>query len=171
MDDRKPAWTSPGFSAYTDRVAAELCSRVAAGKSVTRVCREEGMPCLTTVTNWAKERPEFAEMLKAAKEMYAEFLVDEALEIVDDTDDDIIETPRGPLPNSAAIQRAALRSKMRQWIAAKYKPQQFGDKLEIEGGNAVQVVQVFAIPDNGRGEIDMGTATSLPAPVESSGED
>lgn len=50
--------------------APELCdaivARVAAGESLAAVCREDGMPCETTVRAWASTTPAFGETLREA---------------------------------------------------------------------------------------------------------
>ena len=50
--------------------APELCeaivARVAAGESLAAICREDGMPCNTTVRAWAAASAEFSEALREA---------------------------------------------------------------------------------------------------------
>jgi transposase-like protein len=41
---------------FSEEVADLICARVAAGESMTAVCRDEGMPHPTSVYAWIRER-------------------------------------------------------------------------------------------------------------------
>jgi hypothetical protein len=64
--DEAPAQGAPGVSLYSPQIGKAICARVAAGLSLRRVARQEGMPHRTTIRNWAAAHPEFAEALMAA---------------------------------------------------------------------------------------------------------
>ena len=42
-------------SLYTDKLAAEICIRLAIGESLVQVCKEDAMPAYRTVMNWLFE--------------------------------------------------------------------------------------------------------------------
>ena len=63
--------TGTGFAAgesrYTPAVGAAICARVAAGESLSAVCREAAMPAYGTVWRWARRHEDFAAQLAAAQ--------------------------------------------------------------------------------------------------------
>ncbi len=42
-------------SVYTDKLAAEICIRLAIGESLVQICKEDAMPAYRTVMNWLFE--------------------------------------------------------------------------------------------------------------------
>lgn len=58
-----------GFHSYArarPQMRQEILDRVAAGGRLTHVCAGDGMPCVESVTGWARKDPEFGAALKAA---------------------------------------------------------------------------------------------------------
>jgi hypothetical protein len=52
---------------FSSELGREICVRVAAGETVTAICREDGMPNRGTVTAWAKAHGPFGKALARAK--------------------------------------------------------------------------------------------------------
>ena len=77
-------------SLYTEALAAKICQRLAEGETLRSVCRDEAMPSKTTLLRWlADERNvDFRDQYAHAREMQADALFDEALEIADDASGD-----------------------------------------------------------------------------------
>lgn len=72
------------------------------------------------------------EMYMRAMQIQAFGLIDEATEIADDDKEDICFGAQGEKPNTAAVQRANLRVKHRQWTAQKVLRDIYGDVQKIE---------------------------------------
>lgn len=125
-------------SEYNPDVGAAICERIAAGESLKAVCRDEGMPAHTTVLRWALTHPEFRNQYATAREMQAEILADELLEIADDGRNDWMEKQdqngqmTGWRENGEAMRRSQLRIETRKWVAAKLLPKRWGDKTTTE---------------------------------------
>ena len=64
-------------SKFTPELAVEICRRVADGRSLRSVCRDEDMPNADTVNEWRINRAEFSEQYARARERRAEVLADE----------------------------------------------------------------------------------------------
>ena len=128
-------------SDYTDVLALEICRRIAEGESLRSVCRDEAMPDKTTVLRWlgTKENEEFRTQYACAREMQADALFDEALEIADETSEDWITTEDGKkVLDHEHVQRSKLRVDTRKWAAGKLAPKKYGDRLDLKhGGTAV----------------------------------
>jgi hypothetical protein len=70
-----------GVWSYCQATAEEVFERLCEGESLTRICRDPTMPCQFTVYHWRRRFPEFAEALRAAREIQAEQLCDTGWEM------------------------------------------------------------------------------------------
>jgi len=68
-------------STYTPELADEICERIANGETLRAVCRDAHMPSWVTVYTWRKTYPEFSERFALARELGADAIAEEALEI------------------------------------------------------------------------------------------
>lgn len=122
---------------YSEELIAELCSRLAEGKSMRTVCKADDMPAMSTAFRWLNEHPEFQEHYARASSERAEAYVEEIFDIADDATNDYMEDDyqKGRTPgytlNGENIQRSKLRVDTRKWYASKVKPKKYGDKLDM----------------------------------------
>lgn len=123
-------------SLYTPELAATVCARISAGESLRSVCRDESMPCTTTVMKWAREIPEFAQHYAKAREDLLEHWAEEITEIADDGSNDwmIVNDPDNPgyRANGEHINRSRLRVDTRKWLLSKLAARKYGDKVTTE---------------------------------------
>lgn len=132
---------------YNDEVASTICERIAEGESLRCICDDETMPALRTVFDWlADDRfAAFRTKYARAREVQADTLFDEMIDIADDGRNDWMEKRSadganiGWLENGEALRRSDLRIKTRQWMASKLRPKKYGDKLELEHGGDLSV--------------------------------
>ncbi len=131
-------------SGYTEAIAVEICRRIAERESLRKICAGPDMPDKTTVLRWlaAKENAEFRTQYAHAREMQADTLFDEALEIADETSDDWITGKDGlKILDHEHVQRSRLRVDTRKWAAGKLAPKKYGDKFQHvgDGGGPIRV--------------------------------
>ncbi len=131
-------------SSYTDALAVKICRRIAEGESLRKVCRDASMPDKMTVLRWLayEEKAEFRAQYARAREMQADALFDEALEIADDASGDWTTTEDGKkVLDHEHVQRSRLRVDTRKWAAGKLAPKKYGDRLQHtgEGGGPIRV--------------------------------
>ncbi len=131
-------------SRYTTELAADICRRLADGEPLRSICRDSAMPDKATVLRWLadKEKADFRDQYVHAREMQADALFDEALEIADDTTGDITTGKDDKeTVNHENIQRSRLRVDTRKWAAGKLAPKLYGDKIQHtgEGGGPIRV--------------------------------
>ncbi len=107
---------------YTKELGADLCSELAQGKSLRKVCKSAKFPSVKTIFNWIRDYPEFLQQYEKAKEESSDFLVEEMLDIADQSDKK--ESP----------QRSRLRVDTRKWAASKLKPKKYGERLDLTSG-------------------------------------
>ena len=59
--------TARPWRRYTEALGAVICQRVAAGESLSAICRDPGMPCREAVRAWRRTRPGFAAQVVQAQ--------------------------------------------------------------------------------------------------------
>lgn len=104
-------------SMFSPDVANTICMEIMAGKGLREVCAMEGMPGTSTVYSWLREHPEFQDAYARAREIQADVLADEVVEIADTEPD----------PNRARVMIDA-----RKWLAGKLRPKKYGDRVGID---------------------------------------
>ena len=128
-------------SKFSDKVAEQLCSGLTDGKSLRSLCLQDDMPDQTTVFRWlADERyADFRKQYAGAREIQADAIFDECLDIADDGTDQ---------HDGDHIARSRLRIDTRKWMAGKLAPKKYGEKLDIDvtGNITVQIVQFGDAP-------------------------
>lgn len=123
---------------YTDELATEICNRIALGESVRSIVRDAHMPSSSTIFRWLLDETKkpFWEQYEKARNIQAELMFEELLEIADDGSNDWIERENkdGSTYNviyHEHVQRSRLRVDTRKWYLSKVLPKKFGDKLDL----------------------------------------
>lgn len=122
-------------SKYTEKLAAQICIRLAEGESLRQICRDVDMPCKATVLNWLFDndpaKDGFLDQYVRAREIQAENWADEILEIADDGTNDWVEREvGGKALDPEHISRSRLRVDSRKWLMSKLLPKKYGDKVQ-----------------------------------------
>jgi hypothetical protein len=128
-------------SLYTEALAAGICRRLAEGETLRSVCRDKAMPDKATILRWLadKKKADFRDQYVYAREMQADALFDEALEIADDASGDWSMDKDGKkVLDHENIQRSRLRVDTRKWAAGKMAPKKYGDKLDLGGSIGIR---------------------------------
>jgi len=136
---------------YTPEISDRICAGIANGKSLRTILKADNMPGMSTVFEWLRKFPEFAEQYARARDAQADALADEIQDIADDGSNDYMEELDkktgeciGWRQNGEAAQRSRLRVDARKWIASKLKPKRYGDKLDVEHTGKVSLEQLIA---------------------------
>ena len=129
-------------SEYCEEMAARICTEIASGRYMTQFASREGFPCRETIYRWAQEHPPFAERLSRAREMQADVLAEQTIEISDDSSGD---------DGNDSVQRSRLQCDTRKWFASKTAPQKYGDfqkqDLNIKGKVELGVSELLNLID------------------------
>lgn len=115
-------------SIYNEELAAIICDRLIHGEGLRAICRDDAMPAISTVIDWIKNKDDFSAQYAKARELQAELLLDEILEIADDSSQDTIDTANGKIANTEFIARSRLRVDTRKWAMGKMS-RKFSDKV------------------------------------------
>lgn len=128
-------------SKYNIDIAKQICLIIAtSSKGISKICREnKEFPCLDTIFEWLKVHNEFSELYTRAREMQADFLADEIIEISDHSDDD-----HTPFTGINVVNRDRLRIETRKWVASKLKPKKYGEKLDLDGNLSGEILVKYA---------------------------
>lgn len=116
---------------YTKALANEICNRISSSSKGIKILCEENThwPNKDTIFTWLKNDPEFSDQYARAKRCQIECLVDQILEISDDTSQDQLVDEQGKIRfNPQSINRARLKIDTRKWLAAKLVPRVYGVK-------------------------------------------
>lgn len=146
----------PAPTIFTQDIAEKICEEIAtSSKSLRTICAQEGMPSVRSVLGWLSEgdktdaKPEFKQFLHQymrAREQQADFLAEEIIEIADDGSNDLMTITKGDasyeVENKEVTNRSRLRVDARKWIASKFKPKKYGDKVDLNHGGEIGLKQI-----------------------------
>lgn len=149
-------------------VAAKVLAQIAAGSSLTSICKRPGMPSMTTFMRWLGEEDadELREQYARAREAQAELMAEEIIAISDEECTTVRADKHGTrdegggntevLFDATAVARNRLRVDARKWLLSKMAPKKYGDKLEHTGPNGgaihVQSTVTFVRPPPREGD-------------------
>jgi len=155
----KPKKIYKNYCVFTQDIADEICFRLAEGQSLRQICRDEKMPVMSTVLLWVLQDKNFAEQYRHAREIQADVMFDEVIDIADDGSNDWteIETKSGRVIEVADhehINRSRLRVETRKWYISKVLPKKYGEKsVDQDSAKLLNEELTFDdIPSNGDGK-------------------
>lgn len=134
-------------SIYSDKLANDICIRIALGESLRKICMEEGMPAQSSVYEWLLRYPDFSEKYVRARELQAETQFDELVDIVDQhpdlahvvgKDGELIEVKF----DSSYVAWMKLRVDTRKWTAARMAPRKYGEQKQADEKTDPTVIDV-----------------------------
>lgn len=150
----------PKSTTYTDEERAEIVAhvlvQVATGRFVSRVLREDQttatgvkLPAASTFWLWVFQddsEEKISDKLARARQFGIEALLDETVDIADETAFDTIRDDNGnERPNSEWISRSKLRIETRVKLAQMMKPKTYGAKVDVtSGGEKIGLAEALA---------------------------
>lgn len=124
---------------YDPAIFGELMERLAAGETLKAICEsEDKFPSRATVLRWVVGNVgNCSEAYTRAREEGIHAMIDETIEISDDTSrDTVTKTGRDgeeyEEANTEWIQRSRLRVDTRKWLASKIVPKIYGERIQQE---------------------------------------
>lgn len=137
-------------SEFSDAIADAICGHLASGRPLVRICKDEGMPHLSTVYRWMASNEQFREKYARARSDQADTLADEIIDIADDSSNDRIVVDHGDgvveqRTDQEAIQRSRLRVDARKWYASKIAPKKYGERIETAHTGDVRISAVHRV--------------------------
>ena len=129
-----------GGPIYTEELGDEICLKLSTyPRGIFKLCKENPhWPCAQTIFEWRIKIPTFGDKYAKAKQNQVEVLVDECMDIADDSGFDACINNEGKVVcDSEAINRARLRVDTRKWLAAQLAPKIYGNKNQEVDNEAV----------------------------------
>jgi hypothetical protein len=142
MEERRVVEVTRGRpNMFTPELGEKICELIASGSSLRAIAKMEDMPAPSTVCTWLLdtedlEKKAFYEQYTRAREIRADLMFEEMLEIADDGTNDWMEVERRDgstfeMLNKEAVMRSRLRFDARRWVLSKMSPKKYGDKLDL----------------------------------------
>lgn len=149
MNDDTPHGVMGRPTIYSDELAQTICESLMVGMSLRRICELDDMPAISTVMQWlASNKSDFMEQYAHARQVQAEYLLDELIDIADDSSKDYVIVDGQERLDQEHIQRARLRIDTRKWNIEKLAPKKYGAKQQLEhtgsNGGAIETVNLTA---------------------------
>jgi hypothetical protein len=121
-----------------EKAFAIVCQEIATtSKGLDPIISEQrelypDFPCRKTLYSWMNENELYRQQFEFAKRLQVQSLIDEIIEIADDSSQDWQLNDKEQLvPNKEHIQRSRVRIDTRKWLAAKLRPTLYGDGAEL----------------------------------------
>lgn len=125
-------------SAYTQKVADEICRRLSLGETLIGICRDNHMPHRDSVHTWAETIPEFSDKYARARIAQTRSWADEIVSIADSVQEDYLRDADGnpvlkengdPIFIKERPHRTAQRIDVRKWLMTKINLEEFGERI------------------------------------------
>jgi hypothetical protein len=104
-------------SIFCQKIADKIIEQLTEGKSITSICKQSGMPGITTLWNWEQKNEQFRKDSMRAKSAGTHSLASQCLDIADDMTID------------PANKRVMIDTRIR--LIGKWNSKEYGDKLDV----------------------------------------
>ena len=112
---------------YNQEIAEMILDKLADGKPMKVICKEEGMPCYMSILRWQRRHPEFGDLVARAKVDGTHALADECIEIADEKKAD------------PADRRVRIDTRLR--LIGKWNATIYGDKVAVGGADDMPAIK------------------------------
>lgn len=126
-------------SKYSQQLADAICDLLVDGKSLRTICSTAKMPSRSTVIRWLADNETFRNQYARARELQADTLAEEILDIADkavlgerlkkDGKGKVLERQTGDM-----VERPKLMIDARKWYAGKLQPKKYGERVALDHG-------------------------------------
>lgn len=137
-----------------DKRFEEVCARLEMGESLRKIFVSDNRPMSnTTFFKLLREDEDKNERYRYAREIQAEDMFEEMLEIADEANLDATIDSKGRVQiDGEAVQRSKLKVDTRKWVLSKLQPKKYGDKLDIDAKVSGDIVIQMPSEADGLGE-------------------
>ena len=133
-----------------EKACSIILDRISDGESVRKILpnagRSENLPASKTFYDWVLDDETLAQQYARAMMKRADVLAEEALDIADEREDDVIVLKDGRATvNHNVINRDRLRVDTRKWFAGQLHPKKYGTRTILDGsvnqGITLQIIK------------------------------
>lgn len=138
----KPAGRKP--MEYDEKIAAEVCERIANGEGLEGICDDSRVPSEMTIRRWMAAQPTFREAYARAREQQMEKWADDVIRIADDASGDYVDRVGKDgvverVVDPETVQRSKLRIDTRLRLMSKLAPGRYGDRVDVHVSATVEI--------------------------------
>jgi hypothetical protein len=132
----------PGDTLYPNKedIKEKIVSWLSEGNTLRDFCRVEQMPSFSTVYRWEKEDADFAARIVRARDIGADSIAEQCLEIIDKEPLYYHDERGSKRYDSGSITWNKNRSDQRLKLLAKWNPRKYGDKTILAGDDEAPLV-------------------------------
>lgn len=118
---------------YNEEIALKICEMIAhSDRGLVSICKELDLNA-STVYDWINNNAEFSNKYARAREIQADYLADQIIQIADETHSDTSVNEYGyEVTNHEVIARSRLRVDARKWKASKLYPKKYADRVDSD---------------------------------------
>ena len=142
-------------SDYSPEMGELICAKIASGKTLSEICRKQGMPARQTVLRWRREHSGFDTEYTRARVDQMENWGDDCVEIADDDTLDTLDSvdKQGnsiQVANHANVQRDRLRIDTRKFMMSKIARHIYGERVNHEHSGEIHQRHTVELSDRER---------------------
>ncbi len=104
----------------TEELTNKIADRLAEGRSLISICKDDDMPCRSTVNKWLREDKEFCTIIARARMEQADYYLDKQIEFAE-------------IATVEDYQLRKFQADNLKWVASKLAPKKYGDSTTIKG--------------------------------------
>lgn len=121
-------------STYSDELGRKICEVVATSScGIRKICANNpDFPTPETIRVWRLYNDAFSAQYAKAKQVQADILAEDCIDIADDDSHDVKFGENGTSFNSEFAARSRIRIDTRKWLASKMLPKIYGNSKELE---------------------------------------
>lgn len=146
---------------YNAKEARDICKAIAEGaclggkEGILRTGNPEGFPSRPTFYRWLVEQPELRAAYRAAREISAHILEEEALQMAREI--------RGDPGNAQRVRAFDVAMNQLRWSAGKRNPREYSERGQINFTVPIQIITSLDLGQPGAGGAHQGDVYSLAA--------
>lgn len=127
---------------YTPELASELLRRLSGGEPLAQICRDDHMPAVSTVSDWKKVYPDFADRFLTARDEGFDEIAADCLRIANTPLVGETETSKEwgtEVKRGDMLDHRKLQIETRLKLLAKWDPRRYGERIHQEHSGQIGV--------------------------------
>ena len=117
-------------------IVKDICQRIQKGEFLTDIQKLPGMPNDSVFRHWCEKNPKIHEWVERSRKVAASVLAEKSVTLFfEEPVKEVLQTKNGSYEriSMSGVQRERYKSQAMQWLATKWNPETYGDKMQIQG--------------------------------------
>src|SRR6185369_10252364 len=102
------------------------------------VCKRPDMPQMQDINEWMRRYPKFNQWVTRSRTIFADYLAERSGQLFDEKPPmEVMKTKNGEYEriSMSGVQLMRYKSQAMQWLATRFNPEKYGDKLNVHNTN------------------------------------